>query len=535
MATLKRLISLLYLLALCTTGFTFAQSHKDLNLYTEEHPLVYEDAWDLWPYAFLDDEGEPAGFNIDLTKAIMHRLKIPYIIRLKHSKDAYDDLKNGKSNLILGMKAAYHDSIARYGNNVVCLFTHSILSPKRNPTRITRVDQLGQERLIVHKNSFSHNLMIKRGAKNLAIPYDDMKEAAFRANVSDSDAVLWNTLSLKWLKNHYELNNLKLTPVAMPHGEYHFMSNDSLLLATVDSVYNEMVINDEIQPLKNKWFYPEYKESGIPLWIWNLLIVLTLLLVVIISFNIVYRYRARKAKALLEKKNKRLQLYLQSGKITLWTYDVKTTTFTTISNGATEIATYNSMGLPSFYNEKIFKRIDNVISRILKGETDTDTFILEGVVDQQTRFYKLNISVLRSANGKPAVLLGTQRDITAEHIRKQNNQKKLSMLFNLFNTAMVDMAYFDKDGYLLEMNDRAIKTLQIKSRETAARAHLHINKIAPLTGINLNQREVQFSSSITDLTKLQQEGKLSITGRTGMMYYQSALIPILDKQGNIDC
>ena len=23
--------------------------------YTEEHPLVYEDAWDLWPYAFLNN------------------------------------------------------------------------------------------------------------------------------------------------------------------------------------------------------------------------------------------------------------------------------------------------------------------------------------------------------------------------------------------------------------------------------------------------------------------------------------------------
>ena len=42
--------------------------------YTEDNPLIYEDAWDLWPYSFLDDEGNPAGFNIDLVKQLLHQI-----------------------------------------------------------------------------------------------------------------------------------------------------------------------------------------------------------------------------------------------------------------------------------------------------------------------------------------------------------------------------------------------------------------------------------------------------------------------------
>ena len=34
--------------------------------YTTSHPLIYEDAWDLWPYVFLNENGEPDGYNIDL-------------------------------------------------------------------------------------------------------------------------------------------------------------------------------------------------------------------------------------------------------------------------------------------------------------------------------------------------------------------------------------------------------------------------------------------------------------------------------------
>ena len=45
-----------------------AQSAKTdtIRTYTTEHPLIYEDAWDLWPYVFLNENGEPDGYNIDL-------------------------------------------------------------------------------------------------------------------------------------------------------------------------------------------------------------------------------------------------------------------------------------------------------------------------------------------------------------------------------------------------------------------------------------------------------------------------------------
>ena len=52
-------------------------------VYSEQRPLVYEDAWDLWPYVFLNENGEPDGYNIDLLKMIFKELDIPYIIRLR--------------------------------------------------------------------------------------------------------------------------------------------------------------------------------------------------------------------------------------------------------------------------------------------------------------------------------------------------------------------------------------------------------------------------------------------------------------------
>ena len=128
---------------------------------------------------------------------------------------------------------------------------------------IGKFKDLAHYRLIVHENSFSHHAMMKADIDHNIIPYDDMKEAVFHANTNDSISVLWNTMSLKWLLNKYHLTNLKLTPVNMQHGEYRFISNDTILLAKLDSVFNEMTINDELQAMRNKWFYPEYRDTEI--------------------------------------------------------------------------------------------------------------------------------------------------------------------------------------------------------------------------------------------------------------------------------
>ena len=109
------------------------QPHRQ---YTKEHPLVYEDVWDLWPYSFLNDNGEPEGYNIDLIRLMMQRLNIPYIIKLKSAEETFNDLKSGKSDLTLGLAVGYHDEYGLYGKNAVTLFTQSVVTPKSKPVQI---------------------------------------------------------------------------------------------------------------------------------------------------------------------------------------------------------------------------------------------------------------------------------------------------------------------------------------------------------------------------------------------------------------
>lgn len=533
--TRTALLAATVILLLFIRGTAAAESLR--QTYTEDRPLIYEDAWDLWPYSFMDSNGKPTGFNIDLIRTMMKKLDIPYEIRLKHTSNVYDDLKTGRADLTMGMYAPYHNDYGKYSSSVVCIFTHSVATAKGRPLDIEDFKDLRKYKVLVHENSFSHHEMTVNGMGSNAIPYDDMKEAVFHVSSSDSGAVLWNTMSLKWLINKYHLDNIKLSPVNMPHGEYHFITNDTVLLAKLDSVFTAMVVDEEIQPIRNKWFYPEYRDSGIPLYAWHLLGGLAALLLAIFTTNIFFHYREKRTRKTLVDQNERLMLYLQSGKMSLWTYDIPSTNFVTICP-TPDAANVNAMGLSVIYHIDDFKRISQLIGQIKDGEKESETIVVRGHVNsgsEQERYFKLNISVLSRQHGKPTVLLGTQRDITTEYTSRKKSERQQLKYYTLFNSSMVDMAYFDRNGVLLNINEKACQTLKISNVREMLRARLQINDIIPLNGIDVTRDDVQWSSSINDLDKLRAEGKIVYIRRHGMLYYQSTVIPIYNKHGELDC
>ena len=163
------IVLLAFLLLPLTKGY--AQEEKTDSLdFSLNHPLIYEDAWDLWPYAFLDN-GEPTGYNVDLVKMICEELDIPYIIKLKDNQLALKDLKEGKADLTIGMRAPFHDAYGEYGKAVLQLFTHSLAHVKGTPQPIHRLNDLAKNSVIVHDGSLSHHIMQERGWGKSAIPY----------------------------------------------------------------------------------------------------------------------------------------------------------------------------------------------------------------------------------------------------------------------------------------------------------------------------------------------------------------------------
>jgi hypothetical protein len=128
---------------------------------------------------------------------IFEELQIPYVIKLKPNREAFEDLRANRSDLTIGIADGFHDrGNAMYGKNPILLLTQSVASPKSKPADIQYFRDLGQHQVIVSDSSFCHYLMIYYQWEHNAIPTDNSLEALQQVSSEEEGNIVWNTLSL---------------------------------------------------------------------------------------------------------------------------------------------------------------------------------------------------------------------------------------------------------------------------------------------------------------------------------------------------
>lgn len=453
----------------------FAQSDTT-RVFSVNNPLIYEDVWDLWPYSFLNDNGDPDGFNVDLIRLLMKELDIPYVIRLKPSSEAFRDLKEGKSDLMLGLAVGFHDEFGKFSKNAVTLFTQSVVTPKNKEVVIKRFRDLSNHQVIVCDSSLAYHLMLEYGWGENAIPVGDMSEAIQEVSAKEEGQIVWNTLSLKWLMQRYHIDNLELTPVNMQHGQYKFMSNNQQLLDKLDEAYTKLYTNDKIQPLQDKWFYPERQDMEEPEGLWYLLGGGLLLLVFMAVYGISYHIQNRKIKLENVKRNNRLALILQTSQVHIWTYDIKTNRFSWHNDNGQVAYTYSMEEFSQRYSHEDFVSLKSALEKLAETrKTDEErprvgerSSGMEKEIelnlrakdteggDTNDRDYHIVLSVLsRDKKGNPAVIIGTKKDVTEEQQQKRLDAERTLRYWSIFYTPILGIILFNKDGRLVNINPKA--------------------------------------------------------------------------------
>ena len=524
--------AVLMLAVCCLWPVASAAQTESAREYTKENPLVYEDAWDLWPYVFLDDQGQPAGYNVDLLHLILGQLNIPYVIHLKPTKDALEDLRSGKADLMLGMVANFHDDYTTYyGKNVIHLFTHSLAHPKDQTPTVHVLDDLKRNEVIVHTGSFSHHLMEDHGWGDNAIPYNDIDKAIQMVSADGKGQVLWNTMSLKWLIHKYHADNLMLSPVDMPSGDYRFMAHDKQLLDMLDAKYAELAASEALKPLQAKWFQPEVKEesSAMPDWFWKVLIAMTASILLLLLVITIYHIRERRATKEGRQRNSRLAHILHASRVKIWTYTARTKTFTWYGDSGQPEKRYTAEEFSRRYTPADYQRLLNAINSIVSGKHKERRVEIDANDGEngECRSYIVNLSVLRTERGAPSIIIGTKKDVTEQH-RRQQEVKTLTLRYQgVFNTSMVDMIYYDQDGYIKNMNARSQETFHMNLKETI-KNHVKVGQLVNTDQFDyskFNDQEDSFYSTLF----LNAQGRVTNDDEQTVMFYELLVVPVYNE------
>ena len=529
-----RFLLLIIILILAAPVHAQTQAQEEsVRIYTDANPLVYEDAWDLWPYAFLTETGEPVGYNIDLLKMIFKELDIPYKIKLKPTQDALNDLRDGKSDLMLGMDAQFHNEYGQYGKSVVHIFTHSVVHHKDEPLLIKSVDDLAHQHAIVHERSFSHHLMIQKGWEKNAIPYDDMQEAIQYVHNKKGSQIVWNTLSLKWLLHKFHYNDLELAPVNIPHGEYKFMSNDPRLLQQMDSVFTLLSSTDRLQPIQNKWFYPEHKDTGIPSWVWYIVNALIVIIIVAIAYFIFYYLYERRMTRSVKRSNERLSLILSTSKVRIWLFNVADRTVTSIDPDGKQ----NTIPLSPYFFQfymlpEDFEQLCGILDDIAAQKKERETLEVRTTKGNSKEVYtfSVNFSVLRrNKNKQPTVIIGATNNITVERKRQQQQKDAMLRYKHIFNTALVDTVSYDENGIIDDMNEKASQAIP-EGVQAVRDEHISVQKVLGFPDLVTEDMEYTYLTQI--YTKEDERPLNRFLGRDEL-YYELQLVPVRDEEGKL--
>ena len=525
---------LLALLVAChlTIGTAHAQNNDSIIVYNDERPLIYEDAWDLWPYVFLNENGEPDGYNIDLLKMIFQELDIPYEIRLRPTLEAQKDLKEHKSDLMLRMDADFARNNSSYGKTIVQIFTHSLVKPKSQVVYANTGKDLTGYNVIVHDGSFSHHKLMDNGWAKEIIPYDDMKEAIQNVSSENNGIILWNSMSLKWLMAKYHTDNLELTPFDFPYGEYKFFANDHHLLNQLDSVYSSLRANDKLTAIQNKWFYPERRESGIPTWIWDIIKYAAILAACVLIYYTFFKIRERRITRKVKKENERLSLIMKTSNVQFCTYNVATQHFDILNSTGRIEQSYSLLDFSHRFDAANFNMLTDGLRCIIDEKKPSVTLQLkeQDYGTNNSGNYTTTLSVLRrDKNKKPSVVIISKSDTSHERMRQELIKESMLRYQSIFNSAMIDMVYYDADGYISDMSIKSLSAINVDI-DTIRDRRISIKDVLGMEDIDIDKFEYFYA---TQLFKSSDDNRAlnQIMGKD-KLYYELQVMPIHDKFGN---
>ncbi|MCM0080679.1 transporter substrate-binding domain-containing protein [Geomonas sp. Red32] len=173
------------------------------------------------PYEFIGKDGKPAGFNVDLTRAIADVMGLNVKIRLGHWSDMRKGLEDGGIDIVQGM--AY--SPERTGE-VDFSSPHAQLYQsiwvRKDQRGIRSVEDLHGKTVIVMRNSIMHDFMNRFDPDASLVLTDTLAEALKLLNDGKYDCALVSRLTGKYLQKELGLKRIKPVPQPIMVHPYGF-------------------------------------------------------------------------------------------------------------------------------------------------------------------------------------------------------------------------------------------------------------------------------------------------------------------------
>ena len=258
----------------------------------------------------------------------------------------------------------------------------------------------------------------------------------------------------------------------------------------------------------------------------------------LLFYNFIYRFREQDARIKSSQQNERLALVLKTGNLHLWIYDLHTRHYKTFTENGELDMEYNPVVFSRFFNKNDFEHLRKLIFDISEERSVSGTIELRSVPDEDGNVKHFEITVTEAARdkeGKLESLLCIQHDVTDDRKRQDSVNQMLIRYHTVFNSSLIDMLYYDKNGVLKDLNEKACHTFRVPLRDMVLHDNFLLQNNPMYAGIDFNVMENTRTTSIVNFDNYQEEKyQLKEFGLKNMMYYESTINPIRNENGELE-
>lgn len=413
------------------------------------------------PYEFINDKGEPDGFNVDLTRAVMEELNLPYELQLANWSTVLHDFENREVDLVTGVAKS-----ETRGDNLQLSHAHSYIDyifvcRKNEP--IQSVRDLAKKKIIVQRYALPYKKLMEMNFGENLIVVDDMMEGLKMLSEGKGDVAICPDNMAQYIIYKDGLTNLSIVDSGWSRREYCFAGTDVRLLEQVNSAIQRLKKNGVYNRIHLKWL-GEQPVFTVPIWVYFLLGAFLLTAMLLFTFVSIYKRKVKKGEMLLREENEklnalllekrnhekemreqetRLDLAMDAGNVSAWVYEPDTREIKTLRGNALA-----GKGLSWEDNLAILHPDDHAMQielfeLLLNGTKDKADTIFRYLSEDGTYHHYESRMIVNKEEGKVVAILGSQKDVTKDVLKNKILKNTVEKLRFAIQTAGMAMWEFD--------------------------------------------------------------------------------------------
>ena len=234
------------------------------------------------------------------------------------------------------------------------------------------------------------------------------------------------------------------------------MGYDEQLIDAIDDEFARMEQSGELQPINDKWFHPDRTHDNTSPVAIIVLVGAVIAIIIVLLLSRLVKSRVRNAIKRSADLNNMMQQALKMGSYNVFEIDRTAHMFYNIHGNLLPDKGYRKEEFQKYLHPDDLRDFRGKIDAMVQGKAPhwSYTWRMNKGTETKPEWHWLNsAATIEQNNRKSSPIIVTVKDITRQVEEERINMELSTKYTKIFETNIIAMSFYDKDGWLINAND----------------------------------------------------------------------------------